>query len=77
MTSLSLTIRALLGAALAVTLLSACDKRPADQPVTPSTAPADTTAPPAQSPPPAMPAPAETTPPPAQPDNPPPPTRQQ
>ncbi|MES2164349.1 MAG: hypothetical protein V4476_24610 [Pseudomonadota bacterium] len=57
MTSLPLTSRLLLGAAMSVALLGGCNKRPADQPPTPSVntpepaAPATTppaTTPPAQ-----------------------------
>ncbi|WP_199538437.1 MULTISPECIES: hypothetical protein [unclassified Duganella] len=69
MTTLSPTSRLLLGAAMAVALLGGCNKRPADQPPTPSV----------NTPEPAAPAttPPATTPPPAQQNNPPPPTTNQ
>ncbi|NYE61175.1 hypothetical protein FHW58_002327 [Duganella sp. 1224] len=47
MTTLSHSIKMLLGAALAVTLLGACNKRPADQPQSPTTATPDTSGSPA------------------------------
>jgi hypothetical protein len=84
MTTLTLTSRLLLGAAMSVALLGGCNKRPADQPTpsvtnpepaTPATTPPANTTPPATTPdnttPPATPG---TPPPPAQ--NPPPATNQ-
>ncbi|MBV6325660.1 hypothetical protein [Duganella violaceipulchra] len=69
MTSLPLTSRLLLGAAMSVALLGGCNKRPADQPPTPSV----------NTPEPAAPAttPPATTPPPAQQSSAPPPTTSQ
>jgi hypothetical protein len=74
MTSLNL-IKAVLGAAVAVALLGGCNKRPADQPVTPETTTPATTPAPAATPPDAATPPAQngTTPPAS---NPPPTTNQ-
>ncbi len=69
MTSLPLTFRLLLGATMSVALLGGCNKRPADQPPTPSVTTPEPAAP-ATTPP-------ATTPPPAQQDNAPPPTTSQ
>jgi hypothetical protein len=65
MTSLNL-IKAVLGAAVAVALLGGCNKRPADQPVTPETTTPATTPAPAATPPDAATPPATPATPPAQ-----------
>lgn len=69
MTTISPVFRLLLGAAMAVALLGGCNKRPADQPPTPSVTTPEPAAP-ATTPP-------ETTPPPAQQSSAPPPTTNQ
>jgi len=69
MASLSLTSRLLLGAAMSVALLGGCNKRPADQPPTPSVTTPEPAAP-ATTPP-------DATPPPAQQSSAPPPTTNQ